>query len=66
MNKVFPATPATLLAWHRRLVARKWDYTSHRRPGRPATAAGIRHLVIRIAYNRNRRGPTPRGREFVV
>ena len=42
-------TPATLLAWHRRLVAREWDYTSHRRPGRPATAAGIRQLVIRIA-----------------
>jgi transposase len=46
---VFPVTPATLLAWHRRLVARKWDYTSRRRPGRPATAAGIRQLVIRIA-----------------
>lgn len=43
-NKVFPVTPATLLAWDRRLVARKWDYTSHRRPGRPATAAGIRQL----------------------
>jgi transposase InsO family protein len=42
-------TPATLLAWHRRLAARKWDYTSRRRPGRPATAAGIRQLVIRIA-----------------
>jgi hypothetical protein len=38
-----------ILAWHRRLVARKWDYTSRRRPRRPATAAGIRQLVIRIA-----------------
>jgi hypothetical protein len=36
--------PATLLAWHRRLVARKWDYTSRRRPGRPSTAASIRSL----------------------
>lgn len=42
-------TPATLLAWHRKLVARKWDYTSRRRPGRPSTAPAIRKLVIRIA-----------------
>ena len=41
-------TPAALLAWHRRLVARKWDYTSRRRTGRPSTAAAIRKLVIRI------------------
>jgi putative transposase len=31
------------------LVARKWDYASRRRPGRPATAAAIRKQVIRIA-----------------
>jgi transposase len=48
-GEVFPVTPATLLAWHRRLVARKWDYTSRRDPGRPPTAAAIRKLVIRIA-----------------
>jgi hypothetical protein len=46
---VFAVTPATLLAWHRRLVARKWDYASRRRPGRPSTSAVIRKLVIRIA-----------------
>ena len=46
---VFAVTPATLLAWHRRLAARKWDYTSRRRPGRPRTAAAIRKLVVRIA-----------------
>jgi transposase InsO family protein len=48
-GEVFPVTPATLLAWHRRLVARKWDYTSRRAPGRPSTAAAIRKLVIGIA-----------------
>ena len=47
-GEVFPVTPATLLAWHRRLVAHKWDHAS-RRPGRPSTAAAIRKLVIRIA-----------------
>jgi len=48
-SEVFAVTPATLLAWHRRLIARKWDYTSRRRPGRPSTAAAIRTLVIRMA-----------------
>jgi putative transposase len=48
-GEVFMVTPATLLAWHRRLVARKWDYTSRRRPGRPSTAAAIRKLVTRMA-----------------
>jgi putative transposase len=42
-------TPATLLAWHRRLAARKWDYTNRRRPGRPSTAAAIRKLVVSMA-----------------
>jgi len=43
--------PATLLKWHRRLVARKWDY-SHRRkakPGRPPTSLEIERLVVRFA-----------------
>jgi putative transposase len=48
-GEVFAVTPATLLAWHRRLVTRKWDYANRRRPGRPATAAAIRKLVIRMA-----------------
>ncbi|HEV2256319.1 MAG TPA: hypothetical protein VGS06_24485 [Streptosporangiaceae bacterium] len=55
-GEVFAVTPATLLAWHRRLVARTWDYTSRRRPGRPSTAAAIRKLVVGIATDNPTRG----------
>jgi putative transposase len=48
-GEVFMVTPATLLAWHRRLVTRNWDYTNRRRAGRPSTTAAIRKLVIRMA-----------------
>jgi transposase len=48
-SEVFTVTPATLLAWHRRLIARKWDYCRRRSPARPSTAAAIRTLVIRMA-----------------
>jgi len=35
--EVFSVTPATLLAWHRRLAAKKYDTSRRRRPGRPPT-----------------------------
>jgi putative transposase len=54
--EVFAVTPATLLAWHRCLVTRKWDYTSRRRPGRTPTATAIRKPVIRIATDNPRWG----------
>jgi hypothetical protein len=47
--EVFPVTPATLLRWHRDLVARKWDYTTRRRPGRPSTGTAVKTLVVRMA-----------------
>jgi putative transposase len=55
-GEVFAVTPATLLAWHRRLVTRNWDYTSRRGPGRPSTAAAVRQLVIRLATDNPRWG----------
>ena len=47
--EVFPVTPATLLAWHRRLAARKYDTSKRRQPGRPATIRSIARLTIRLA-----------------
>jgi hypothetical protein len=42
-------TPATLLAWHRRLIAEKYDGSKRRGPGRPRTKDEIRQLVVRMA-----------------
>jgi putative transposase len=41
-------TPATILRWHRQLIAHRWT-TQPARPGRPAIPAGLRALVIRLA-----------------
>jgi hypothetical protein len=53
---VFAVTPGTLLAWHRRFVARKWDHTAHRRTGRPPTRTAIKALVLRLAKENPRWG----------
>ena len=47
--EIFPVTPATLLAWHRRLAAKKYDTSKRRKPGRPPTVPSIARLVVRLA-----------------
>jgi putative transposase len=50
----FIVTPATLLRWHRRLVAKRW--TCARPVGRPPMRREIRDLVLRLARENPRWG----------
>ncbi len=42
-------TPDTILGWYRRLVAKKYDGSKQRKPGRPRKPEEIVALVVRIA-----------------
>jgi hypothetical protein len=42
-------TPATLLAWHRKRIARKYDGSASRKAGRPMKQKDLTELVIRMA-----------------
>ena len=42
--------PETILAWHRKLIARKFDGSKKRiAPGRPRTEAELEALIVRLA-----------------
>ena len=42
-------TPDTILQWYRTLVAKKYDGSKTRGPGRPNTTPDIASLVVRMA-----------------
>ena len=45
---MFTVTPATLLTWHRRLVAGKYTF-ARRTPGRPSTRPAVKALILTMA-----------------
>ena len=50
-------SPDTILAWHRKLVAAKWDHHGKRRgPGRPGVMKEIETIVVRCARENPRWG----------
>jgi hypothetical protein len=56
-HEIFPVQPATILSWHRKLIAWKWDYSARRRPaGRPPTRSAIKQLVLDLAHENPRWG----------
>jgi hypothetical protein len=54
--EVFPVTPVTLLAWHRKLTARKYGTSRRRQPVRPPTVRGIAGLTVGLAKENPLRG----------
>src|ERR1700730_16657003 len=44
-------SPDTLLRWHRRLVAQKWNFTHRRGPGRPGIMRHVSELIMRMAQD---------------
>jgi putative transposase len=44
-------SPDTLLRWHRRLVAQKWNFTHRRGPRRPGIMRHISELIVRMAQD---------------
>src|SRR4029077_2749441 len=42
-------SPDTLLRWHRRLVAQKWNFAERRGVGRPGIMRRISELIVRMA-----------------
>jgi putative transposase len=51
-------TPDTILRWYRQLVAKKYDGSHKRGPGRPRTRVDIAALIVRMANENPRWGYT--------
>jgi hypothetical protein len=55
VDNIVTIKPSTVLAWHRKLISRKWTY--RQKPmGRSATEDEVRQLVIEMKTNKPRWG----------
>ena len=60
--EVSPVCPATVLAWHRRLVAKKYDTSKRRTPSQPPAGQDGRQAVMPCTFSQC---PVPPGRSKV-
>jgi len=51
-------SPDTLMRWHRRLIAEKWNFAHRRGPGRPGIMREIAELIVRMAQENPKWGYT--------
>jgi len=51
-------SPDTLLRWHRRLVAQRWNFAERRSAGRPGVMRHISELIVRMAQDNRSWGYT--------
>jgi putative transposase len=51
-------SPDTLMRWHRRLIAQKWNFKHRRGPGRPGIMRHISELIVRMAQENPKWGYT--------
>jgi putative transposase len=47
-------SPDTLLRWHRRLIAQKWNFADRHGAGRPGIMRHISELIVRMAQENPR------------
>jgi len=55
LSRITVIKPSTVIAWHRKLAAKKWDY-SKRRLGRPPISDEVKELIIEIKRDNPRWG----------
>ena len=58
-SEIFPVTPATLLAWHRRLTARKYDPSGRRKPRPPSDNPRDQATGVAPGAGESAVGPSP-------